>query len=81
MSFLDIKLVRDLLPRIIIQKGNQLNNLNNIPNDENKIFYYTYLKYGYMKIDTFKKIFYISMLKNNFQEKEIARLKSCIFDL
>jgi hypothetical protein len=81
MSFLDIKLVRDVLPRFIIQKGNQINNLNNIPNDENKIFYYTYIKYGNMNTDKFKKIFYISMLKNNFQEKEIARLKSCIFDL
>ena len=81
MSFLNIKLVRDVLPRFIIQKGNQINNLNNIPNDENKIFYYTYIKYSNMNTDKFKKIFNISMLKNNFQEKEIARLKSCIFDL
>ena len=79
MSFLDIKLVRDVLPRFIIQKGNQINNLNNIPNDENKIFYYTYIKYGYMKIDTFKKIFDNCMLKNNFQEKEINCLKSYIY--
>ena len=57
MSFSNIKLVRDVLPRIIIQKGNQINNLNNIPNDKNKIFYYTYLNYGNMNV---------SELKNNF---------------
>tara|TARA_A100001234_G_C12418654_1_gene297676 strand:- start:259 stop:501 length:243 start_codon:yes stop_codon:yes gene_type:complete len=79
MSFSNIKLVRDVLPRIIIQKGNQINNLNNIPNDKNKIFYYTYLNYGNMNVSELKNNFE-NYGFNQFEEKEINMLKNYIFN-
>ena len=76
MSFSNIKLVRDVLPRIIIQKGNQT---NNIPNDEDKIFYYIYLQYGNVNLSEFKNNFE-NYIFNNFEEKEINMLKQYIFN-
>lgn len=76
MSFSNIKLVRDVLPRIIIQKGNQT---NNIPNDEDKIFYYIYHQYGNVNLSEFKNNFE-NYIFNNFEEKEINMLKQYIFN-
>ena len=71
-------LVRDILPRSIIQKLNINPNLNNFKNKPNFIFYYTFKKYGNLQVLQFTKDFDIYFNGNVFNKLQIDSLRDFI---
>ena len=71
-------LVRDVLPKLIIQKLNIDPNLNNFKNKPNFIFYYTFKNYGNLEVLQLSKDFDTYFDGNIFNKLQIDSLRNFI---